>query len=184
MSFVKRFMYIVLIWESPLSEVTLSLHYLTLQVCVLEHPKVQRSEEERGKDSEEGVDSGLLPEEAEAANELVRHVWDSHSVYSGTCVLWTPWGPPTVCDHSALLVFQVHNTNIVITLNIYCGTCIMWTPWGTTKCPHFPGLPQYVIPMCMRIWDQNRMASLYRSPYFELNSSFTVCVCVHLVLCL
>ena len=72
-SFVERSMYIVLIWESPLSDVTLSLHYLTLQVCVLEHPKVQRSEEERGKDSEEGVDSGLLPEEAEAANKLVRH---------------------------------------------------------------------------------------------------------------
>ena len=49
---------------------------------------------------------------------------------------------------------------------VYSGTCTMRTPWGPQKCPDFPGLPQYVIHMCMRISEHNQMSSLYRCPHF------------------
>ena len=37
------------------------------------------------------------------------------------------------------------------------------------KCSDFPGLPQYVIHMCVRIWDHSQTSSLYNCPDFQVS---------------
>ena len=57
--------------------------------------------------------------------------------YSGTPLLWTPWGPSDVCSGTPLLWTPWGPSDV------YSGTPLLWTPWGLgevsciERCPHF-----------------------------------------------
>ena len=78
-------------------------------------------------------------------------------VYSGTPLLWTPWGPgkvePLYCGHLGDLVkclvysgtLYCGHLGDLVKCPVYSGNPLLWTPWGPGKvscierCPHLRG---------------------------------------------